>query len=274
MSSQSRNNIVVIGSKGMLGSMVESYFALKNINVVTVDERITRKNIKRYIEILNFMEPAIIINCIGKIKQKTDNASELFFLNAQLPIELLRFLDNKHLLVHPSTDCVYSGNLKGAYENGCPHDAVDLYGISKSLGEKSLSARKNTIIVRTSIIGINKRPDSGLLAWFLSNSDGAEVPGFADHFWNGITTLQWCKSIDQIIDRYLECKDQSSLTVQLGCDRPINKYDLLQLFNKTFKRNIGINRVNSGFLSRVLLSNISVPDIEYQLQDLRNYFDR
>ena len=73
--------IIIIGSKGMLGSQVLVFFKKKKYNTYCFDERINEKNIKKKILLLNKKKPSIIINCIGRIKQKTSTIQNLFFIN-------------------------------------------------------------------------------------------------------------------------------------------------------------------------------------------------
>ena len=50
-------------------------------------------------------------------------------------------------MIHPTTDCVYTG-LKGDYDENDSYDVCDVYGMSKALGESN-----NCTVIRTSIIG-------------------------------------------------------------------------------------------------------------------------
>ena len=87
-----KKNIIILGSNGMLGQMVKVFFTIKNFNVEIYDKRFSTENLLSYIQQLNNFDDSIIINCIGKIWQKTDNASELLFSNSILPLELSRKL--------------------------------------------------------------------------------------------------------------------------------------------------------------------------------------
>jgi len=88
-----------------------------------------------------------------------------------------------------ATDCVYSGKT-GNYDEAAKHDALDVYGKTKSLGE--VNAR-HVLNIRCSIIGPELKGRLSLLEWFLSQPTGARVNGYAHHQWNGITTLQFAE---------------------------------------------------------------------------------
>ena len=79
-----------------------------------------------------------------------------------------------------ATDCVYSGK-KGSYNEDDLHDALDVYGKTKSLGE---AQSPNLLNIRCSIIGPEQGKHVSLLEWFLTQEPGAKLQGFAHHHWN------------------------------------------------------------------------------------------
>ena len=62
--------IVILGSKGMLGQTACKYFSLDN-EVIPFDSRYSPYERQNFLSTLNALEPEVIINCVGKIKQKT-----------------------------------------------------------------------------------------------------------------------------------------------------------------------------------------------------------
>src|SRR6516162_7053794 len=105
-----KDKIIVLGSKGMLGQMVARYFCSKGYQVETFDERFSLLNRKSYSEYLRSIKSSILINCIGKIRQKTEDGPELLLVNALFPAELRNCLNEEIILVRPSTDCIFSGD--------------------------------------------------------------------------------------------------------------------------------------------------------------------
>lgn len=265
------NRIIILGPNGMLGSMVYRYFKNKKWIIECYNERLDISNVDSFVRTLNRKRQSVIINCLGKIKQKRATDSQMLFSNSMFPIILGKKLDPKHYLVHASTDCVFDGTKKGFYPKEYPHTASDIYGISKSLGENALCCRANTLIVRTSIIGVSDNPNSGLLGWFLSNLDDSEVCGYKDHFWNGITTLEWCKIVEKIVVNMFGSNKiaYSNNLIQVGCMNRISKYDLLDMLNRIYCRNVKVKSVTNGYINRSLVSDIKVQNIEQQLIELR-----
>ena len=69
--------IVILGSKGMLGQTASKYFSLDN-KIIPFDRRYSPYERQEFLSMLNALEPEVIINCIGKIKQKTSKFEDLF----------------------------------------------------------------------------------------------------------------------------------------------------------------------------------------------------
>ena len=91
-----------------------------------------------------------------------------------------------------ATDCVFSGQT-GAYSESSAHDALDVYGKTKSLGEVPSPAVMN---LRVSVIG---KGSQGLYHWVASQPHGAVINGYLDHQWNGITSVEYGRIIAGII---------------------------------------------------------------------------
>jgi dTDP-4-dehydrorhamnose reductase len=216
------------------------------------------------------LAPDIVINCAGAIKQRTSNDAELLYANALLPLELAALLPGHTRLIHPSTDCVFSGASTTPYPTGHPADALDVYGWSKYLGEQALLARPFTLIPRVSIIGPDEREGGpGLLNWFLRQPEGATLNGFTNHHWNGITTLEWCHQVEQRLHSGDGFSTNHGTRFQLGTADPLNKYDLLLAFARHFDRRVHIvPHAAAESVHRVLAPDAVCPPIESQLSNL------
>ena len=105
--------------------------------------------------LLEVNKPNWIINCIGVIKPHIDekvpsSIENAIKVNSEFPI-LLASAAKKigAKVIQIATDCVYSG-FQGSYIESDLHDATDVYGKTKSLGEVPAS---NVMHLRASIIG-------------------------------------------------------------------------------------------------------------------------
>jgi dTDP-4-dehydrorhamnose reductase len=136
-----------------------------------------------------------IVNAIGITKPliRDDDAAEVeraLLVNALFPHRLARAAARVGARVlQIATDCVYSG-ARGGYAEDAAHDALDVYGKTKSVGEVYAAGAHH---LRCSIIGPEPKERKFLLEWFRGQPRGAEVQGFVNHGWNGVTTLQFAR---------------------------------------------------------------------------------
>jgi dTDP-4-dehydrorhamnose reductase len=182
---------------------------------------------------LDEMRPAVVVNCIGIIKQRSEAKSALpsLTINSLLPHRLAEHVatwDGR--LIHFSTDCVFNGR-RGNYREDDQSDAEDLYGKSKFLGEV---ATGNAVTLRTSIIGRELTGHRSLLDWFLSQH-GASVRGFRRAIYSGITTNEMAKVVEMVISHFPGLSGLFQVVSE-----PITKYDLLGLLRDAYGRDIAI----------------------------------
>jgi dTDP-4-dehydrorhamnose reductase len=260
--------IYVLGPRGMLGEMVRRHFgAREGFEVVPVDRRFDYDNLVDHFRCYDDEPPAVFVNGIGAIPQKVSRAQDFVLPNILLPLELARTLASQHRLVHPSTDCVFRGDRGTPYPSAAPTDAADSYGWSKLQAERALLARPNTVIVRTSIIGPSSGPASGLLQWFLSQPLGERLSGFTNHYWNGMTTLQWCVEVERLLTRP---EVSGGRMVQYGWRGGCSKHEMLQQFRDAFRPDITVTPVeHAQTVDRRLEPEVEVPELRVQLTALR-----
>ncbi len=259
--------VLVLGHKGMLGRAVSRYFSqLTDYEVVSLNARWGETNFES--EIVQ-TEPDFIINCIGKIPQKNPVEAEYTHLNVALP----RFLETLGIpVIHPSTDCEFKGDLAPdqAYTKSSTRDADDVYGLSKATISKEIEETfKNTKIIRTSIIGHEESTAVALLDWFLSQT--GSVRGYTNHFWNGITTLEWAKQSQKLIEDW---SNHPTLN-QLGTTTHYSKFDIITIAKKVYDKDIEIVPFETEItVNKCLLSDKMLPELTTQLSELRAFFDK
>ena len=132
------------------------------------------------------------------ILKKINQVNEAIKVNSLFPIQLSKIIKlKKNKIYQIATDCVYSGE-KGNYVEMSKHDALDVYGKTKSLGEVN---KKNFFNIRVSIIGKEINTKNSLVEWFLSNKKKEKIFGFTNHLWNGVTTSVFAEVLFTIIDK-------------------------------------------------------------------------
>ena len=196
--------VLILGGTGMIGSGLARAFAERDYDV-----RITNRSgnpiadlpavkVSRFDaltddlgQLLAQVSPGdYVINCIGLVKAQIDDSSrasrdKAVALNAEFPSRLAAIAEAKDLrVIQMATDCVYSG-ISSAHAESAPHDAHDVYGKTKSLGEVPSPAVMN---LRVSVIG---RGTQGLYHWVASQPAGASIQGYTDHIWNGISSASY-----------------------------------------------------------------------------------
>lgn len=175
-----------------------------------------------------------VINAIGLIKQliNEDDSSIVklaYAINCDFPALLNQYsLKTSTPIIQIGTDCVYSGQ-DGDYNESSEFDCTDVYGKSKVKGE-SLSPSLMTI--RCSIVGHELSTSVSLMDWFTSQPNKAEIKGFTNHYWNGVTTLDFAKIIQGVIDS----GDFSPGTLHLVPANKVSKYQLLKEFAGSLDR--------------------------------------
>lgn len=266
-------NICILGSNGMLGSQVLSYFSrFKSSNITaTIRDKSTHQNsIYKNIKNVNFLEfnfdnlnfvlkdkYDFIINCIGQVKPRfQENDKNSIKSNILLPHFLKEYIaKNIYSKVYQiATDCVFSGLSDTPYNENSNHDAIDDYGKTKSLGEIKY---KNFYNLRCSIIGRELINKYSLLEWFLNCKD-KEINGFTNHKWNGITTFAYAKIVRSIIIENIDIPN----SLHIIPSDIVTKYELLQIFKKAFKKDIKINKFVSPIpVNRVLNTNFNYNEL-------------
>lgn len=267
--------LLIFGATGMLGSLVYNFIAMDGeFNVVgtyrpgrKVDGLVQNTSSKlvqcefdtaaiNAASLIERIKPVAVINCIGVIKQRTE-ASEVLVtvpINTVLPHQLHSACVRAGArFIHFSTDCVFSG-VEGNYREDAKPDAIDVYGLSKYLGEVNATG---ALTLRTSIIGHELHSTRSLLNWFLSQDK--KVRGFTNAYFTGLPTSEVARVTLDIIKFY---PDLSGL-YHLASEK-ISKHDLLKLVNKVYEKNLEIIPDGNLKIDRSLNAEKLMADIDYE----------
>ena len=184
-------------------------------------------DIEAFDELLQETKPAVVVNCIGIVKQ--DVAAKYpvtsITVNSLFPHKLAQVCERIDArVIHLSTDCVFSGR-KGNYAEDDNPDPEDLYGRTKLLGEVQ---QRNCLTIRTSMIGRELSGAHGLIEWFLSQQ-GKQVRGFKRAIFSGFTTLALAQILAEVVDRHPNLSGLYHVSAE-----PISKFDLLTLVRDVY----------------------------------------
>jgi len=270
-----QDRVLILGSTGLIGHQVHNYlknnggYELYNIayrgklqeNTILIDAREENSLIKRIVGI----KPKYIVNCIGVLIGGSNKDPEnAIFLNAYMPHRLARLADEIGAkLIHISTDCVFSGDKKEPYIETDEKDGRGVYAKSKGLGE---IVNNKHLTLRTSVVGPELKTDGEeLFHWFMSQQ--GDISGFTKAIWSGVTTIELAKAVKWAIDNNIIG------LYHVTNNKSINKYELLKLFKKYVKKNVGISpvdgkNVDKSFIDTRLLMDYEIPSYEQMVSDM------
>lgn len=209
------SKVLVLGADGMLGSMVATVLSESADFEVAITTRADpppalaghpwrRFDARRdsLARLLGADAYEWVVNGIAVIaplidERVSESVRRAIDVNAGFPHRLARAAATRgQRVIQIATDGVYSG-LEGPYDESAAHDAHDVYGKTKSLGE---AAAENVVSLRCSVVGPEIGAPRSLLGWLLASSPGASVRGFTDQRWNGITTFHFARLCAAVVD--------------------------------------------------------------------------
>ncbi len=240
-----KNRITILGATGMLGTACAK--VLPNANKPTQTE------FDALVDTPNF--EGWVINCIGAIPQRINNPTIMKKLNSEFPHKI-----ESAKVIQIVTDCVYSGQT-GNYSESSPKDPIDLYGRSKLIGESARSLK-----IRCSIIGPDKS-NASLFEWVRRQPIGATINGYADHYWNGVSTKIFAKlALGIIKENFWE-----DTTYHFVPKDYVSKYQLLKLIaHKLNRQDLTINETKTNNpINRTLITDF--PKMNRYLWEIAGY---
>ena len=200
---------------------------------------------------LRQINPDYVINCVGVLvngaKRSPENA---IYVNGYFPHLLVRIITEQNIMsrvIHISTDCVFSGK-KGLYADTDMKDALDIYGMTKNIGE---IIDDSNLTIRTSIIGPEIKQDGeGLIHWIFSQIDNGKINGYEKSLWGGVTTLELAKAIDYCIEHHI------TGLYQISNGEKITKYELVKLIIEKFNLSISVEKVDGIITDKSILPSV------------------
>lgn len=270
-----RKKIILFGSTGTLGQYIHNYFSSQGISVSVVNrsKEFDASNtsllmLKSILRSFGADHNTIVINGIAvtPYTQQFDTPTcNCYMVNTIFPMLLskaCRFFCS--YLVHPTTDSVFSGR-HGHYSEDTLHDDTSDYGLSKSLSENIYAT-----VIRTSLIGEHTKGIS-LVEWVKSHA-GHELTGYTNHYWNGMTCLQFAKIIHQMMEN-----DDFWVGIKhLASPQTVSNYDLIGLINKHYNLQVQLHPIKAESLCDMTLvskyeSQFDTPDISVQIQEMQEF---
>jgi dTDP-4-dehydrorhamnose reductase len=255
--------VLVLGATGLLGSAVfhvlseqEDWLVFGTLRTEDSKRLFTpelTRNLVVGVDVLDQADlvrvfeqtkPDVVINCVSLAKPllSAECPLDIIPIYALLPHRLVHLCGLAGArLVHISTDGVFSGS-KGQYTEDDIPDARDIYGLSKLMGEVSVS---HAITLRTSMLGPELQGANGLLAWFLSQLETCKC--FSRAIFSGLPTVV----LAQIIRDYVIPEPELFGVYHLAA-QPISKFDLLKLVAEIYGKTIELIPIDQPVCDRSL----------------------
>ncbi|WP_018752266.1 dTDP-4-dehydrorhamnose reductase family protein [Paenibacillus sanguinis] len=269
--------ILIFGGAGMAGHVLVRYFREQGKHQVFYTSRNTDDTESLIVDVtdtvavdyaVQLVRPQIMINAVGVLNQFAEQDKiAAYHINGFLPHRLRHLADKTGArLIHISTDCVFSG-ARGHYREDDPPDGTSMYAVTKMLGEVH---DRGHLTIRTSIIGPEIRDHGiGLFHWFMSQE--GKVSGYRRVLWNGVTTLQLAKAIDQLMDQPV------SGLIHLAHPEIVSKYEMLQQFKEIWgKANVEIEPDDGPSQNRTLVNTrtdvaVPLPSFRHMLEQMAEW---
>lgn len=264
--------VFVLGSNGMLGKYVSTYlkeyYEVIGVNRNLIDGSNTSENeIEITLSNLSIKKDDVLINCVGAIKPRVDELGDLnaIKVNSVFPRMLANVCEKLNVkMIHPTTDCVYTGK-KGSYTENDTYDVNDVYGMTKALGEPN-----NCNVIRTSIIGEEVNQTRSLIEWVKSQKNNS-VFGFTNHYWNGVTCLQFAKICKTIIEN-----NSFWFGTRHVFSNTVTKKELVEYISQVYDLNIVVNPKETEIpcdrsISSIYENEFKVPNLKEQLEELKEF---
>lgn len=243
--------ILILGITGMLGHAVfkvlsekdnlEVWGTLRDAQDISffpelksrIIAGVTASDLQQLAHILITLQPDVVINCIGLVKQLAgaDDPLTILPVNSLFPHQLAGLCKQAGArMIHISTDCVFSGR-KGLYTELDISDAEDLYGKSKCIGE--VTDKAHVVTLRTSIIGHELKTEHSLINWFLARKRA--VKGYTKAVFSGLPTCE----LSRVIADFILPNPRMYGLFHVAAE-PITKFNLLELVASEYGGNIAI----------------------------------
>lgn len=237
--------ILILGSNGMLGSVLCNYLLKKGYNIIGIDRIVTKNEKENYkfyqLDLLDFIEvekiifqetPDIIINTAAIVNlnlcQENYELAKLLHVDLNKKIlDLNRKIPFKFIYI--STDSVFDGT-KYNYTEEDEVMPLNNYAKTKFLGEEEVKKMKDYIIIRTNIYGYSNEQNS-LLKWAYNElNNDKKIFGYENVIFNPVSVYQLTDAISILIQKGFKG------TLNIVSGKPISKFEFLEIIERYLKK--------------------------------------
>ena len=216
--------VLILGSTGMLGSYLSDLCPIEDyVLCVSSSKNESRPDFlepKEVLKKIDAFNPDVVINCaaITSFEVCEQLPSDAKQINALTPGIISKHCYKKKIyFIHISTDQFYSDDRDYAHKEDDPIQIFNNYAKTKHAAEKLILDNPKALVLRTSIIGQNRRGTS-----------------FLDWIINAIHDQETVSLFDDAYTSFIHCKELSGLIYKLIKFQPFGLYNLAsrEVFSK------------------------------------------
>lgn len=204
--------ILLIGATGMLGQVLNQKFTQENLDIFTISRTNSTYNIdllvdtEKVIEIIRLVKPDVVVNSAALINLKDceQYPKKAYILNARLPALLeTACREINSYLVQISTDHYYKNDEKIRHSEKEDVVLLNEYARTKYAGEVFALTYRNTLVVRTNIVGFrNKKNEPTFIEWVIRSLQQEEmITGFEDFYTSSIDIYSFAEILMELIEQ-------------------------------------------------------------------------
>ena len=259
--------ILILGASGMLGSYLYGSIYFNSYDLYSLNDKKAKRidflQPEDVLKEIDELKPDAIINCVAitsfdfceKFSKKADQ------INAVTPGVISEFCYKMGIyFIHISTDHYYSGDKNYAHNETDPINILNNYAKTKFDAENYVLTNPDALVLRTSIVGRNKK-QSSFLDWLIySINNNKKISLFDDAY----SSFIHCEEFSKLIASILESKPSglfnlASKDVFSKADFAIALANQLKLeINYSFASvdTLNVNRANSCGLDSRRISSL------------------
>lgn len=145
-------NVLLLGSNGQLGSdIIKSSSIFPNIEITSlIRSNLDVSNYKTIESVIGSINFDVLVNCTSyhKTDEVEDNPSLALDINSYAVMEMAKICNKKDaIFMHISTDYVFNGLAKSPYREKDSTGPLNVYGLTKLMGENLAFLNHNKVIV-------------------------------------------------------------------------------------------------------------------------------
>src|SRR5574344_112163 len=228
-------NYCILGSTGLLEQDIIKKYKKRNINVIGVarknsDFNLDITDISLITDFLKSHNFDVIINTVAIVNHNicNDNPSFAYITNSR-PSSILANLSDElgFKYVFISTDGYFSNDFDKKHSENAHILLLNEYARTKYCGEKFALLAKNSLVIRTNIIGYKNSGDLTFLEWILSAiKKNEEIVLFNDYFTSSICVSLFSKALLDLISKNAKGLDN------LASSEVLSKKEFIEKFAK------------------------------------------